>query len=52
MLFSTIGLAEEGKKEEGKPEFEGLKYDRKFNDDLTDEYVWSKNKWIHDKQGP
>ena len=50
MLYSTLALAESEEPE--KPAFEGIKYDRQFNDDLTDEYVWSKNKWVHDKQGP
>ena len=50
-LSTSISLADEGGAEE-KPKFEGLKYDRTFNDNLTDEYVWSNNDKVHDKYGP
>ena len=49
-LFSSLSMADEGVEGE-KPKFEGLKYDRTFNDNLTDKYVWTKNDQVHEKYG-
>ena len=54
LLASPLGLASGDVKPEGseKYTYQGIVYDRTYMDELTDDYVWNKRQYEHDKFGP